>query len=230
VRLCPRCAAHVAAGVTVCPCCQLPLTADTRLQEEAPPEADDTGALHEAEKTLLEIERKRVDLPHSADRKRTRRFHRSFIITFFLVEGLLLLIALLDAPVNWSAVLWIGIGGSFCAAIAGGVVAVVVAMVADSASDWVDLWYWIRGRKRRRLDLDRIARRVNETTLTRQSLPSDPETSITPAGAGSSVEDPPSPEKGSADAITPHPTLPPVADDPRGTALRADGRPAAPGG
>jgi hypothetical protein len=160
------------------------------------------------QETLGEIERKRENLPFAEDRKRTRRFHRAFLAIYGLALGLSILIAVHEGKL-WPFL----IGGILIGLVVSTFGAVMIAAVADSTGDLADLWYWITGRKRRRPNWDHIASRVNERAVPEDSLPSDPETSITPIDAAPGSEAPPCPESGAHEAIAPTPPQPPIPPD-----------------
>jgi hypothetical protein len=189
------------------------VSAEPLESDEVPPRpeadtANEDSLIGEAREALRTIEQKRQDLPLVEDRKRTRRFHWAFLAGFFLtIFGAAMIPLSADrlTPTMWFEVVFLG---SLLGLFVGAFLAVVVGMLGDSASDFADLWCWITGRKRKRPDLDRIARRIQERSVDFDSTPADPETNVSPAG----VEGPPSSDTTATEAVTSAPPQPPVPD------------------
>jgi hypothetical protein len=157
------------------------------------PDSDDpkpATPVEDARQALREIERKRVDLEFSGDRKRTRRFHRAFLTGLLLVNGGLVLgMSPNGHSGDWTwpqFLLFLIAAGIPIGCFVGFLLASAVGTLADLASDFVDLWCWITGRERKQPDLDRLARRIHERPPVAGPPLPDPETAITPAGGESS--------------------------------------------
>jgi hypothetical protein len=185
-------------------------------------DAEPADPITEAEETLQRIKKKLHGLFFWEDRRRTRRFHRLFLVTILLVFGKCLW-GLVSSPKRWSEILFPAI---FMAPLAGVAVAIVGSMFMDLTNDLVAyFWYRITGRKQAGSNLPAIAERFEdelEDEVVRRSLPPSADPSVTPADA--------EPKEAPDDAITPSPPARAVTDAATRPAPGADDRPTPPGG
>jgi hypothetical protein len=236
MQVCPGCAADVEEGATTCPSCHsaLAIRPYSPLQKEiaipTEPEPDtQANLLNEVEERLRRINRKRQALPFWADRARTRRFHRTFLITTGLVLGLFVWGAL--TAERGPSLELVCLAPIVVAPAVGLAVAFVTCAIMDARADIADFWYWITGR--RPPDWDEIARRAKDRRRQQPATPSDiaalSDEKITSVQPTPPTEGSPPTNEGPEEAITTPPHHISSDDSPR-TDLRADNGSVAGGG